>query len=252
MVVKQLHARSLETEHSLELAPWLADRLSAVEEQGFRIARPVAALDGRWILADGWAAWTFVEGRPAESEDVPEVIAAMQVLHRALGQIEKHPLLEENTSAWGVAHRRFWARSVEGVHPRLAGLVGALYACYERLPPLPCQLIHGDLNAENVLLAPGCPPGFVDYTPFWAPAGFAVAMFANWIGPRKGDLSVLRTFEDIPHFHQLLLRAAVRMLWVVSELEGVGDWENAPEKRAAELVLELSQRQVGANREGGC
>jgi hypothetical protein len=30
------------------------------------------------------------------------------------------------------------------------------------------------------------------------------------------------------------------MLLVVSELAGVEDWEGAPEKRAAELVLQLS------------
>lgn len=242
VVVKRLHARSLETEHSLELAPWLAGELARVEEQGFRIARPVAAQDGRWMLADGWAAWTFVEGRPAEPQDVPEVIAALQALHGRLRQVEKHPLLDENTTAWGLAHHRCWERSMEGLHPRLGGLVEALYARYERLPPLECQLIHGDLNAENVLLAPGRAPGVVDFTPFWAPADFAVAMFANWIGPRKADMSVLPYFENVPHFDQLLLRAAVRMLWVVSELEGVQHWETAPEKRAAELVLELSQR----------
>jgi hypothetical protein len=91
-----------------------------------------------------------------------------------------------------------------------------------------------------VLIAPGQPPGFVDFTPFWDPVDFAVAMFANWIGPRSGDVSVLRCFEEIPHFYQLLLRAAMRMLLVVSELAGVEGWEDAPEQRAAELVLGLS------------
>lgn len=43
VVVKQLHARSLETGHSLELAPWLAGELAQVEEKGFRLARPLAA-----------------------------------------------------------------------------------------------------------------------------------------------------------------------------------------------------------------
>jgi hypothetical protein len=53
-------------------------------------------------------------------------------------------------------------------------------------------------------------------------------------------VSVLQHFfEDIPYFHQPLLRAAVRMLLIVSELEGVAGWENAPEKKAAELVLNL-------------
>jgi aminoglycoside phosphotransferase (APT) family kinase protein len=125
------------------------------------------------------------------------------------------------------------------VHPLLAGLVDELYARYKPLPSPSCQLIHGDLNPDNVLMAPGGSPGFIDFTLFWAPVDFAIAMFANWIGPRRGDLSVLRYFEDIAGFHQLLLRAAVRMLLIVSELGGVEGWERAPEKEAAELVLGL-------------
>ena len=239
VVVKQLHRTSFETEHSLELAPWLAGELSHVEEQGFRLARPVPAQNSSWVLEDGWAAWTFLEGRPARSEDVPEVLAAIRAMHRALAHVAKHPLLDRNTIAWGYAHRHCWAARPEWVHPVLAGLVDALYARYQPLPPLPCQLIHGDLNADNILVAPGQPPGFIDLTPFWAPVDFAIAMFANWIGPRQGDVSVLRRFSNVPHFYQLLARAAVRMLLIVSELRGVDDWAEAPEKRAAELVLSL-------------
>jgi hypothetical protein len=99
-----------------------------------------------------------------------------------------------------------------------------------------CQLIHGDLNRENILIAPGLPPGFIDVTPFWAPVDFALAMFANWIGPRCGDPSVLCHFEGVPYFNQLLLRAVIRMLLVVSELRGVEEWES--ERRAAEIVLD--------------
>ena len=95
-----------------------------------------------------------------------------------------------------------------------------------------------------MLVAPGLAPALVDFTPFWAPADFATAIFANFLGPRRGDVSVLRHFEGIPHFRQLLLRAAVRMLLIVSELRGVEGWERAPEKRAAELVLALPDPRV--------
>jgi uncharacterized protein (TIGR02569 family) len=244
VVLKQLHATSLETEHSLALAPWLAAALAPLQEEGFRLARPIAARDGRWVLEDGWAAWTFVEGSPPHFGDIPGAIAAIRALHRALVHVARHPLLDQNTTAWGVAHRRCWQDQPGRVHPLLASLVDELYARYRPLPPLPGQLIHGDLNAENVLVSPGQPPGFIDFTPFWAPADFAIAMFANWIGPRQGDASVLRYFAGVPHFDQLLLRAAVRMLLIVSELEGVAGWERAPEKKAAELVLDaLSRRE---------
>jgi len=84
--------------------------------------------------------------------------------------------------------------------------------------------------------------GFIDLTPFWAPVDFALAMFANWIGPRRGDPSILQYFEDIPCFDQLLIRAAIRMLLVVSHLEGVEGWETSSEKRAAGIVLDYVTR----------
>jgi hypothetical protein len=47
-------------------------------------------------------------------------------------------------------------------------------------------------------------------------------------------------FEQDPHFAQLLLRASIRMLLIVSELHGVEDW--CTERRAAELVLSYVDR----------
>jgi Ser/Thr protein kinase RdoA (MazF antagonist) len=183
VVIKQIHPVSLETEHSLELTPWLAGELAQVEARGFRLARPVATRDAKWMLEDGWTVWSYIEGYPPEVQDIPDVIRAIYALHTSLCQVGKHPLLDRNTSAWGFAHRHCWGNRPERVHPTLAVLVDELYGRYRPLPPLSCQLIHGDLNAENILAAPGQPPGFIDFTPFWAPVDFAVAIFANWIGP---------------------------------------------------------------------
>jgi hypothetical protein len=238
VVVKRLVAISLENQHSFTLAPWLAEQIASVPEVGFRIARPVALSNGAWMTGDGWVAWTFIEGQRAGASDVPAVIEAIRALHRALGHIPKHPLLDQNDSAWGVAHTHCWSDRPAWVHPVLEPWVDALYARLRPLPPMACQLIHGDLNRENILVAPGLLPGFIDLTPFWAPVDFALAMFANWIGPRCEDPAVLRHFEGVPYFNQLLLRAAIRMLLIVSELGGVEEWE--PERRATEIVLDVT------------
>jgi Ser/Thr protein kinase RdoA (MazF antagonist) len=238
VVLKRLHRTSLESEHSLALAPWLAGELAQVEQVDFRLSAPLASRSGQWMLEDGWTAWTFLEGRHADDADVPAVIDAVTALHHKLGHVRKHPLLDANTTPWGFAHRYCWRDQSVWVHPLLTELVAELYARYRPLPSLPCQLIHGDLNVDNIIVTPDQPPGFIDFTPFWAPVDFAIAIFANWVGPRRGDVQVLKHFEDIPHFPQLLLRSSVRMLLIVSELNGVAGWEDAPEKRAAELVLE--------------
>jgi hypothetical protein len=235
LVIKRLDSTSLENDRSLELAAWLGEVLSDVDDNGFRLARPVPASDGRWILGDGWTAWRYVPGRPATTGDVVAVIPAIRALHRCLSHVPKHPALDANETAWGVAHRHCWGSRPRWIHSVIAPLADELYARLRPLPPPRSQLVHGDLNPDNVLIAEGCYPAFIDFTPFWAPVEFAVAMFANWIGPRTGDTAVLPAFENDPHFARLLLRASIRMLLIVSELHGVENW--ATERRAAELVL---------------
>ena len=64
-------------------------------------------------------------------------------------------------------------------------------------------------------------------------------MFANWIGPRRGDIAVLRHFAAMQDFRQFLIRAAIRMLLVMAVIDRLGDWETSTEKRAAELVVQV-------------
>lgn len=237
VVLKRIHKTSFENQNSLELAPWLAEQLHMISEDGFRISRPIPTQDGQWMLDDGWMAWTFVEGELVAADHLPAAIESVRKLHEALSHVPMHPLLEQNETAWGFAHRHCFAGRPSHVHPVLEALVDKLYGHWTQIPSLPSQLIHGDLCPENVLVSPPKPAGFIDFTPFWAPVDFALAMFANWVGPRQGNASVFRYFKDVAYFDQLLIRAAIRMLLVVSHSAGVEGWEQAPEKRAAEIVL---------------
>jgi len=71
----------------------------------------------------------------------------------------------------------------------------------------------------------------IDFTPYWAPVDFALAMFANWV--------VLKHLQSIKHFDQLIIRAAIRMLLIVSHLKGIDRCDT--EIKAAELVLSYVQ-----------
>ena len=238
LVIKQLVSTTFENPHTFQLVPWLAEQLTGVNDEGFRLSRPAQSVDGEWVVEGGWTAWTYVEGHAITTEDVPAAIESVRALHFALRDVPKHPLLVQNDSAWGFAHQHCFGDRPGWVHPVLADLVDEFYALRQPFPRMASQLIHGDLNRENLLVFPGTPVGIIDLTPFWAPVDFALAMFANWIGPRRGDGSILRFFEDIPCFDQLLLRAAIRMLLVVSHLEGVEGWEDSSEKKAAQIVLD--------------
>jgi Ser/Thr protein kinase RdoA (MazF antagonist) len=236
VVLKRIKETSLENDHSPELSAWMSDFSSQLHEEGFRVSHPLMTVDHAWITEEGWTAMTYVEGRHATRDDIPACIEAIRALHKALKPMAKHPLMDANRTAWGKAHRWCWGEKPDGVQPELRPLVDRLYALRRPVEGLEWQLIHADLNHENILVAPGLAPAFLDLSPFWAPPEFALAIFANFAGPRRGDASILKHFAGVQTFDQLLIRAGIRMLLVVSALNGLDEWSS--ERRAAELIIE--------------
>src|SRR5712691_9531710 len=61
----------------------VADIISRLKEDArYRVARPIRADDGRWIVG-GWSAWTRLEGEP-RVDRWPELLAAAAAFHDAL------------------------------------------------------------------------------------------------------------------------------------------------------------------------
>jgi len=237
VVLKHIRGTSLKNNHSPALASWIAELSARLPDDGFRLPNGVPTRDGAWITPSGWTAWTFVTGRHASAADIPACIPAITKLHAALRSVPKHPLLDDGHTPWANAHRWSLGEPPDRIHPAVQPYVAALYRLRTPVPHQPYQLIHGDLNPENILIAPDLPPAFIDLSPFWSPPKFALAIFATWIGPRRGDMAALAHFQHLPHFHQWLIRAALRMLLVISDAGHVTDWPTSPEHRAAELVM---------------
>jgi hypothetical protein len=242
VVLKRVQETSLENNHSPALITWIAAFSHTLKQEGFRFPKALQTKAGNWITPDGWTAWTVVEGRHSTKEDVAGVIEGIMAFHQALAGIPKHPLMEENQTAWGKADRWCWGDKPEQIHPVVEPLVHTLYELRRPVDGLQDQLIHGDLSLANILIAPHLPPAFLDLSPFWRPVEFAVGMYANWVGPRQGDLSVLKYFEPLKAFDQMLLRASLRMLLVMHVLGHLEAWETCSEKKAAELVLSYLQK----------
>jgi Ser/Thr protein kinase RdoA (MazF antagonist) len=82
-------------------------------------------------------------------------IAAIMAFHKALNHLPKHPLMDDNRTPWGKVDRWCWGDQPDFVQPKLRALVSQLYALRRPVSGLKSQLIHGDLNPENILIAPG-------------------------------------------------------------------------------------------------
>ncbi len=239
LVFKRVKETSLENNHSPQLMAWIAELSHTIKQDGFRfpVAKPTVA--GQWITDNGWSAWSFVEGKHAHRNNVKQCIEGIIAFHKAIKDVPRHPLMVQNDTPWGVADKACWGRKVASIAPEVVTLVETLYSLRKPVDGLDDQLIHGDLNPENILISPNLPPAFIDFSPFWRPVEFALAMFANWIGPRQGDVSVLEHFSNIKSFDQMLLRASIRMLLIMNNFS---TWKTSSEKRSAELVIEYLRR----------
>lgn len=191
---------------------WLSGVMENVKEEGFRIARPVRAQNGEFVV-DGWCASPWIDGSTALDGQWHEAIAACQAFHQALKRIPWSPALSQPGNPYGRADAVVW----DGDWPAgldLGPVAGRLRRLYAPVT-LPAQLVQGDPSEGNILFTPGKPPAIIDIAPYWHPADYAIAMFiADGIAWSGAPVSLLDTVAGWPEMGQLLLRAVLFRLYV--------------------------------------
>jgi len=203
-------------------ARWVAELSAALPQHRFRLARPIATREGDWV-AEGWSAWTRVEGEHSATR-WPELLTAAAAFHDALRNLPKPEFIsrqERSASSsvaldrWRVADRIVWGGPVPEEFAQRAPL-DALFAA-RRPVDLPSQIIHGDL-VGNVLFAPELPPAIIDLSLYWRPVGYSAALVVGdalvWEGASRDIVQLLTPFDQWP---QLLLRAVLFRM-IVNEL----------------------------------
>jgi uncharacterized protein (TIGR02569 family) len=159
---------------SVAEAEWVAAVLVDLPERGFRVNRPVRSNAGSWTSA-GWAAWRMLAGSPDRAGRWPQVLAAGAALHQALRELDRPAFLAQREDDWSVGDRVAWEeRPLSLIHAEFSEPAERL-ASWVRPTSQPSQLIHGDLTS-NVLFADGMAPGIIDFTPYWRPASFGLAV----------------------------------------------------------------------------
>jgi uncharacterized protein (TIGR02569 family) len=211
----------------LQVARWTAEvyrELSGRQDPGFRVPRPLGTAAGDWVAGDpvtgAWAAWQWLPGEPADwagvSPSWPRLIAASHAFHAALAGRPAPHWLGRDGSQWTAGDQVAWGdRDPGSVLADAPGpLGGQLRRLLAALRPvrLQAQLIHGDLGG-NVLFAAGEPPAVIDFSPYWRPAGLALAVAAvdalMWGGAGP---AILDELAGQPELDQLLARALVYRL----------------------------------------
>ncbi|WP_114203455.1 aminoglycoside phosphotransferase [Janibacter anophelis] len=146
------------------------------DRRDLRIAMPVPARDGNWVV-DGWGATRYEPGT-RRLTDLTAVRAVGAVLHAELARVVRSwpPAAQPPTGRWAVAEGIAFDESdlPEGLAPDVRPLAERLAAARDDTPLGPCQLVHGDL-AGNVLLDPDGAPVVIDVAPYWRPALWAEA-----------------------------------------------------------------------------
>lgn len=201
----------------VEEAVWAAEVLSRITEHGFRIARPLRARDGSWVV-DGWCATRWVEGQPGPAGRWDELLAAAGAFHSALRDEPRLDFLAHRRHRWAVADRVAWGEEEPQAVPEVKPLLNDLLAeLAPRAPGAAPQLIHGDLSG-NVLFALGLSPAIIDFSPYWRPAAYASAIVAVdgvlWFGAGK---ALLQRAADEAETADTLVRALIFRLVALNE-----------------------------------
>lgn len=220
-------------------AAWLAETLTALPQRGFRVPRPVRAIDGRWVV-DGWTAFDVVTGQTGPEGRWEELFAAARAFHGALVGVPRPEFLSAVDHQWARADRVAWGAEDMPLAPEFRPAYDALMADRQALTDLDAQLVHGDLTG-NVLFADGLAPAVIDFSPYWRPVGYAEAIVAVdgllWYSAEPAD--VLPPLAQ-RHRRQLLIRAVLfRLLAFAQHAHAVPPAEAAAELRRFEQVTEL-------------
>jgi uncharacterized protein (TIGR02569 family) len=224
---------------------WFAEVYAALGGPGFRVPRPVRALDGDWV-AHGWAGYQWVPGAAADwsglSPRWPELVAVSRALHAALAGVPVPSWRRAVVNPWTIGDEVAWGE--RDPDPLLGPPAGPIAGQVRRLLALrrpvdgPAQLVHADL-AGNVLFADGLPPAVIDFSPLERPAGLPLAVVAvDALMWHRARPQVLGQLAREPELGQLLARALIyRLVTEIVMRAGTAGIEAAA--RAAAPVTDL-------------
>ncbi|MQA25667.1 MAG: TIGR02569 family protein [Micromonosporaceae bacterium] len=201
---------------------WRAEVLAELPDSAeFRLARPVRALDGAWVI-QGWEACRLVAGEP-DVRRQDDVLRTGIAFHSAISDLLRPAFLDLRDDPWSFGDRVAWEELPVQACPAALDLLGPLIQS-RRPVDLASQLVHGDLPG-NVLFADGLPPAIIDWPAYWRPASWASAVAVAdalcWYGASP-DLAA--RWSHLPEWGQMLIRALIYRIATHEAVFGSAGW----------------------------
>ncbi|MGD7002961.1 TIGR02569 family protein [Corynebacterium halotolerans] len=184
---------------SADAAAWSAKTREKLRVPGLRVARPIRATDGRYVVS-GWRASNHIDGQPARRVD--EAVHAALRLDDALSALDIPAFAREGgEDPFTKADRA--SRSGNDCGNELAARLTA------QMEPLAAaeQVCHADLLA-TLLFSGYQAPAVTDLVAVAHPHGYTAALvMVDGLLAGAVDTGVLDRFDHLPGLDQLLLRA---------------------------------------------
>jgi uncharacterized protein (TIGR02569 family) len=208
-------------------AEWRAEVLAGLPDGlGFRVPRPVRAVDGSWV-AEGWEASELLVGATDVGRP-DDVLTAGLAFHHAVARLMRPEFLYWRKDPWTLADQVAWGE--QGIVGRCQELVAELIEA-RRPVSLPAQVVHGDLLG-NVLFADGLPPAIIDWPVYWRPPAWASAVaVVDALCWYDADPALAARWSHLPEWGQLLIRALIYRMVTDDIAHGPAIW--TPDRHAA-------------------
>ena len=195
--------------HDVDEAEWTGDLLSRLAQDGFRVARPVPTVAGRWTHAS-WSAAEFI---PALRPVAPawHVVTAVGLRFSDAAEVARDGQpwpLSGRTHRWSIADRAAWDELRVDLNPEASEVLRRLGS---RLgdPPTERQVVHGDLTG-NVHVDASDVPVVLDFSPYFRPRRWAAAIVvADAVLWHGAEPSLAASFAATESGHDLLRRALI-------------------------------------------
>ncbi len=195
-------------------AGWIQALLSRIEPDGYRVARPLATIEGKW-LHERWSASRFVHGLRPAAPSWEEITDAGLRFADAADRVREGgaDVLSRRTHRWAIADRVAWEEQevrlsapAAALHRRILTMQAGNAAVEQHVEQ---HFVHGDLSG-NVFFDPSGVPVILDVSPYLRPRRWAAAIvIADAVLWHAADLFLAESFASESTDRDLLGRALV-------------------------------------------